>query len=420
MKRMPGLLRWTLAALAAAGATSAPVQAAPSAESLFVAGRFESSDTAWAKRLKASPQDTLALLRRAQIALFRNATAEAREYADAAEKAGAQPARFAALRAEAWYRENRFEQAASEFVRAGRPEVADKLKALQTGPYRIRGPQKTRLAFVQTDPLPLVTLTVNGRGPFYFLIDTGGGELLLDPAIADSVKAPRYGSRMGTFAADQKAKVELGSVDSVGLGEFTVEKVPIAILSTKKFNAVSMGRPVAGVLGTTLLSRFRFTLDYPGGALILERRGSMPASSQEIVADIPFWLAGDHFILAPGSLGTSGPLLWFVDTGLAGAAFTAPASTLAEGGVALKDTASFTGVGGAGAVRVIPFPVDRLRLGDIEQSGLMAFLGPFPASLERSLGPRVAGIISHVFLRPYRVTFDFDRMKLTLAKPSKS
>jgi hypothetical protein len=151
--------------------------------------------------------------------------------------------------------------------------------------------------------------------------------------------------------------------------------------------------------------------------LILERRGSTPEAAPG-TTELPIWLVGDHYILAPGSLGKSGSLLWFIDTGLAGAAFTAPQSTLIEGGIALKDTASFSGVGGGGAMKVIPFRVDELRLGSIEQSGLMAFLGPFPASLERGFGPRIAGIVSHAFLRSYRVTFDFDRMKMTLAKPS--
>jgi len=205
-------------------------------------------------------------------------------------------------------------------------------------------------------------------------------------------------------------------VDSVGLGEFTVTMVPISILPTKRFAAISMGRPVAGVLGTTLLSRFRSTLDYPGGALILERRGTKPAPAPGS-SEVPIWLVGDHYILAPGSLGKSGSLLWFIDTGLAGAAFTAPQSTLTEAGIALKDTASFSGVGGGGSVKVIPFRVDELRLGNIEQSGLMAFLGPFPASLEKSFGPRIAGIVSHAFLRSYRVTFDFDRMRMTLTQP---
>jgi len=406
---------WTMAAMALAPSIG---RAAPSAESLFVAGRFGASDSAWARLMTSQPKDTLALLRRAQIALFRNATAEARRHADAAEKIAALKTPFVALRGESFYREDQFGSAAAEFAKIGRQDLVDKLRALQAGPYRIRGPQRSRIAFVQTDPLPLVSLTVNGRGPFLFVIDTGGGELLLDPAIADSVGAPRYGSRMGTFAGDQKASVEGGSVDSVGLGDFTIERVPIAILSTKKFSAVAMGRPVAGVLGTTLLSRFRFTLDYPGSALLLERRGSAADPGRGVATEVPFWLAGDHFMLAGGSLGASGPLLWFIDTGLAGAAFTAPASTLDQGGIALKDTAAFSGVGGGGSVRVIPFRVDALRLGEVEQSGLMAFLGPFPASLERGLGPRVAGIVSHAFLRSYRVTFDFERMRMTLAKPS--
>ena len=84
----------------------------------------------------------------------------------------------------------------------------------------------------------------------------------------------------------------------------------------------------------------------------------------------------------------------------------------------MRDTTAFTGQGGAGAVRAIPFRVDSLRLGPIEQSNLFAMLGPFPASLEFSLGPRVAGIVSHAFLRPYRVTFDLERMSLTLERPS--
>jgi hypothetical protein len=40
--------------------------------------------------------------------------------------------------------------------------------------------------------------------------------------------------------------------------------------------------------------------------------------------------------------------------------------------------------------------------------------GPFPASLERSQGFRIGGIVSHAFFRPWRVTFDFEAMRLSL------
>ena len=396
----------------------APVHAAASAESLFVSGAFGASDSAWARVLRSRGADTLALVRRAQIALLRNRTAEARPFAERARKAGAAPIRVAGILAECAYRENRFDLAAHEDSIAGKLPVAAKLRALAAGPYGVRGPAQVRIPFEQTDPLPLVSLKVNGRGPFLFLIDTGGGELGLDPQIADSIGARRYGSSTATFAGDQKSSIEHASVDSVELGEMVVSRVPVRLLSTQRFAGIAGGRPVAGVLGTILLARFRFTLDYPGGALLLERREAPQGAGSSTAVSVPLWWAGDHMLLAGGSLGKSGPLLWFLDTGLAGAAFTAPRSTLLEAGIVLRDTTAFTGQGGAGAVRAIPFRVDSLRLGPIEQSNLFAMLGPFPASLEFSLGPRVAGIVSHAFLRSYRVTFDLERMSLTLERPS--
>jgi hypothetical protein len=416
----PGLSSYSIALLALAlwGGAPSPARAGASAESLFVSGAFDASDSAWARVLKSRSSDTLALVRRAQIALLRNRTAEARQWAERARKAGAAPGRLASLLAECAYRENRFDEAARQDSIAGKLPIALKLRALSAVPYDVRGPAQARIPFDQTDPLPLVWLRVNGRGPFLFLIDTGGGELGLDPQIADSIGARRYGSSLGTFAGDQKAAVEHASVDSVELGPMVVSGVPVRLLSTQRFAGVAGGRRVAGVLGTILLARFRFTFDYPGGALLLERRDTPPSPSSATAVRVPLWWASDHVLLARGSLGRSGPLLWFLDTGLAGAAFTAPRSTLLEAGITLRDTAAFTGQGGAGAVRAIPFRVDSLRLGPLEQGNLFAMLGPFPASLETSLGFRVAGIVSHAFLRSYRVTFDLERMSLTLERPS--
>ena len=88
-----------------------------------------------------------------------------------------------------------------------------------------------------------------------------------------------------------------------------------------------------------------------------------------------------------------------------------------EAGITLQDTTSFTGRGAGGALRVTPFQVPRITLGPVEVTNLFGMLGPFPPTLERTLGPRVGGIISHAFFRGYRLTFDFDRMELTLARP---
>src|SRR5262249_59160921 len=129
--------------------------------------------------------------------------------------------------------------------------------------------------------------------------------------------------------------------------------------------------------------------------------------------------AGDHYVLARGRLAAGPDALWFVDSGLAGAALTAPASTLAAAGIAVPDTSSgHSGVGGGGSAKFQFFPVERFALGDVGATGLMGMFGPFPGSLGDAFGPRVAGIISHGFLRSWRVTFDFDAMQLILEKPA--
>ena len=410
-----------ITAIASVASTSRANAATGEAESLLVAGRYDAADSAFARALGRSSADTLALLRRGTIALHRNRTHEARRWLTLARAAGASPASVSRAMAECYYRDNAFDSAAAHQRRAGREATAAQLASLhRRAPYRISGPAHAELRFVQTDPLPLVELTVNGRGPFLFLIDTGGGELTLDPVFADSVGAPRFGEESGTFAGGQKRAVGCGTVDSVGLGAITVRDLPIRVLDTSRFSAAAMGRRVAGVLGTTLLSRFRFTLDYASGQLVLARRGSAPAAAAPGVTrtTVPIWLAGDHFILARGSIGSSGPVTWFIDTGLAGAAFTGPASTLTEAGITLRDTTSFQGQGGGGSVKVIPFQVPSLRLGTVEKTGLLGMLGPFPPSLERGLGVRVAGIVSHSFFQGCRLEFDFDRMEMTIERPS--
>jgi hypothetical protein len=168
------------------------------------------------------------------------------------------------------------------------------------------------------------------------------------------------------------------------------------------------------VIGTTLLSHFRATLDYAGGALVLERQTSHAATTTP-AAQIPFWLVGDHFILAEGRLNDAPPALFFVDTGLAGFAFTGPESELKAGGIEPPAVQPDTD-GGIGTAPHAIFEIKRLSLGRVERKDLQGLYGPFPPSLETALGVRVAGIISHGFFRPYAVTFDFQRMTIEVRR----
>jgi hypothetical protein len=280
------VLSWTTLAATADAATPEKVRA--DAESAFVAARFDEADRGYATMLAKQPKDTLALLRRGQIALFSNRLAAARPLIEKARASGATPIRVASLLGEISYRQDDYATAAAQFKLAGREAKAAKLASFGASrPWRIEGPDSVAIPMIQVDPLPLVSMTVNGRGPYFFLIDTGGSELALDPALADTLGLATYGEEMGTFAGGRKSSVTQSRLDSLNLGPLTVRGVPLALLDTKRFAPIAMGRPVAGVIGTVFLYHFRATLDYPHARLVLVRRGSPPATGQ---IEIPFWI----------------------------------------------------------------------------------------------------------------------------------
>ncbi|HKQ59444.1 MAG TPA: aspartyl protease family protein [Candidatus Eisenbacteria bacterium] len=405
-----------------AGAAGPPARASrvalvAQAETLFAEGRFAAADTLYAQLLARTPRDTLALKRRGAVALFHNRVADARRWYEQALARDPANRGFRRQLAECHRRADRFADAARLERGLGREQRALQLESFAGRvPYRADA-RTAEVAFVQTDPLPVIQVSVNGSAPVFFIIDTGGADLVLDTEFADSVKARRFGADSATFAAGQRGRVEFGAVDSVSLGGLTVRDVPVEILSTRKFSGAAGGRRVDGIIGTVFLYHFLPTLDYPAGKLVLRprdeasRRDLDRSAAEDSAWVVPFWMSGDHYMVARGTINGSEPLLWFVDTGLAGAGFTCPASTLADAGIDLAKMPSFEGTGGAGKVKVTPFSVDSLTLGPAAQRGVTAFFGPFPPTLERGMGYRIGGIISHGFLRRYRMTMDFDGMR---------
>jgi len=268
--------------------------------------------------------------------------------------------------------------------------------------------------FVETDPLPLVEARVNGK-PGFFLVDTGAAQIVLDPDFANGAGIETASGGTGTFAGGKTAPITYARILKFSLGKLDVASVPAILVSTAGFSGAAGARSVAGVIGTSFLSRFRSTIDYPGGTLTLEPRDTA-SSALPAVAEIPFWLVGDH-ILARGALNSGPEQMFFIDTGFAGSAFTAPASTFAASGVALPAMQNAPPSNAVGWRAAVPIDIRSLSLGTLTRENLSALYGPFPPSLESNTGVHIGGIVSHAFFRPYAITFDFVRMKLVVRKP---
>jgi len=330
--------------------------------------------------------------------------------------------------AEALYRRDDFARAAELFGRLGRRAMQEKLESFRgQRPYELEsegeGFKETQVKWVLTDPLPVVEARIDDGKLVNFFIDTGGAELIVDRQLAEELGIRIFGWEPVT----EDLQLGHGRLDKFELGGLPVRNVPVHILDVRQFSGpVFGGLRVDGVIGTVFLYHFLATLDYPRGELVLRPRTeeALRSFEQEACSPslgsgaivVPFWLAGDHFILAWGTINRSRPMLFLVDTGLAGKAFLAPRSTLDELRITPDESRATEGLTIYGKVREVPFHIEELTLGEAREHDLEGVTGSL--RVENLFGFRIAGLISHQFFRGYALTLDFQRMRLFLVRTS--
>lgn len=156
---------------------------------------------------------------------------------------------------------------------------------------------------------PYVSVMVNGRGPFRFLVDTGtGGQALISPEIAEELALPLVGharlidpSRMG----EQRSDILLVRSLEIGGAEFREIKAIRHRLYGEEENC-------QGVLGFTLFKNYLLTLDYPGrhmvltaGAIAQDGGGAvLPFRMPDGVPIVPMRIDGQHVEAQMDSGGT--------------------------------------------------------------------------------------------------------------------
>jgi predicted aspartyl protease len=389
------------------------------AKRMFSVGKFLEADSVCTDVLAQNPKNASAALIKGHLALLSNKLPDAQRWLTKAVDVDRGASEPKVLLAEAFYRQNDFRAAAPLLRTIGDSAFAAQLESFKREvPYRVNAPRPmTVVPFVRTNPLPIVKARINDGEEVNLLIDTGGAELVIAPELASRVGAGLFGSATGTYAGGLQSDFRFGRIKSVTLGEFRIANVPVHVHAPPQLPA--FGMRVDGIIGTILLSKFISTLDYSAGQLTLRlktsanlRQVEREASSNRSVV-VPFWMSGDHYMVAWGSVNRSRPMLLFVDTGLAGGGFIPTESTLKEAGITIQEDNAGEGAGGGGRVRVVPIMVDELSLGGATERGVRGFKGPF---LGRAFPFEIGGVVSHGFFRPYALTLDFDGMRLFLQR----
>lgn len=164
-------------------------------------------------------------------------------------------------------------------------------------------------------PLILLPVQVNGRGPFEFILDTGAGTSLLSPELAQELKIELTGSQEG-HTAGGKVTVSLAQVDTFALGGAILNKVDVAIADLSHIG-LTVGAKIDGDLGYNFFKHFRMMIDYGKGELRLEDPKRFDHTGAAALTEVPIRLAAPAkpLVLVDTYIEGRGPFQFAIDTG---------------------------------------------------------------------------------------------------------
>ena len=114
--------------------------------------------------------------------------------------------------------------------------------------------------------LMIVAVSIDGRGPYDFLVDTGTNTTLIDPALATELNLKAKGrlqlASLGSAADVPRYFLQTFKVGPVSVSNMEVLAVPLTQLT-------ALDSSIRGILGMNFLLHFSFGLDYDRQTLTL-------------------------------------------------------------------------------------------------------------------------------------------------------
>jgi predicted aspartyl protease len=117
------------------------------------------------------------------------------------------------------------------------------------------------------DNVIVVSVQVNGRGPFDFVLDTGNDITTVDSSLADKLGLIRSG-RMKQISVVGQNAVDKSTLDNLVLGVAHTEDFPVLVEDLGYFREAVPH--IQGVLSQDFLSQFNYLLDYSKCILRIE------------------------------------------------------------------------------------------------------------------------------------------------------
>jgi hypothetical protein len=152
----------------------------------------------------------------------------------------------------------------------------------------------TSIPFELVDNHVALPVTIDGKGPFRFLFDTGGSNII-DADVAKQLGLGAAGSGAGSGVGAQTEAIQFATVDALGVGGATLRKQAFVVAPVHAGFGMSSGKPIDGLIGFEVLARFVTTFDYGTQTIVLRTpQSAIPVTQGKT---IPFVFNGQHVMV---------------------------------------------------------------------------------------------------------------------------
>jgi tetratricopeptide (TPR) repeat protein len=255
-------------------------------------------------------------------------------------------------------------------------------------------------------PFLFAEVSINGQGPFRFLIDTGATQSVLSQKVATKLGLRKIATNiMFGVGGDGKVDSPIYKADSLKIGDVTVKNIPMGTLDNPLLDLV-----MDGILGPTLLADFIITMDYPRNQIVLAHK------APEGGTVVPAWFFGG-LLMVPVEVNSKHKGNFLIDSG---ADSTLLAYTMANALGVNKDTpgaAVDLPIGGIGGIDsgVLMVPSVTLKT-PFETKQFDRVMAIELKSMSSLIQTELSGVIGYDTLKNYRVTLDYQRAEIRLNK----
>ncbi len=306
-----------------------------------------------------------------------------------------------------------------EFLKLS-PNDSDRVTEAKAGLEMLKklGTQDVAVVTAPENPAPIpfrkslnlifTRVTIDGKGPYDFAIDTGATQTVLsEKLIAEIGLQPVTATVMHGVGGGGKVESKLYTVKDMVVGDVRIRNIPVGMFSDPLVSQLA-----DGILGTAILSDFIMTIDYPGNQLELSRKRPPVAPGSQV---LPVWYFSNLLLLPLEVNGHRGN--YIVDTGAVTTVLshsTAAAMGIDEKTPGAKIDLGIAGVGGFEGV-VLRVPNVTFKTGKITEA--------FPQvvsidlkSISKMIGTEVAGVVGFDFFDEYKITLDYFGAEIRLTQ----